>query len=117
MDHVRRTAAALALALILLGAGSAVAGDWRYILPPPGDPFEHPPLRALALSRERPDDVKETVRYRGSRQRYAQLRYGSPGSVRVTVVLDEAGVLFENANNPGAAQVQAILDSLPASGL
>jgi hypothetical protein len=86
-----RTAAALALALILLGAGPAVAGEWRYVLPTPGDPFEHPPLRALALSRERPDDVKEMVRYRGKRQRYAQLRYGSPGSVRITVVLDEAG--------------------------
>ena len=29
------------------------------------------------------------VRYRGGRQRYTQLRYGSPGSIRVTVVLDE----------------------------
>jgi hypothetical protein len=28
----------------------------------------------------------------------------------------EAGVLFENAGNPGDSQVQAILDSLPASG-
>jgi hypothetical protein len=28
----------------------------------------------------------------------------------------EAGVLFENANNPGNAKVQAILDSLPSSG-
>jgi hypothetical protein len=28
----------------------------------------------------------------------------------------EAGVLFENANNPGNAKVQAILESLPASG-
>jgi hypothetical protein len=28
----------------------------------------------------------------------------------------EAGVLFENANNPGAPQVQAILQSLPNSG-
>jgi hypothetical protein len=59
------------------------------VLPPPGDPFEHPPMRALALSRDRPDDIKELVHYRGARQRYAQIRYGSPGSVRVTVVLDE----------------------------
>ena len=31
------------------------------------------------------------VKYRGARQRYAQLRYGSPSSVRVTIVLDEIG--------------------------
>ena len=31
------------------------------------------------------------VTFRGSRQRYAQLRYGSPSSVRVTIVLDEIG--------------------------
>jgi hypothetical protein len=82
--------AAAAFALSLMpAAGVAIAGDWQFVLPAAGDPFEHPPLRALALSRTRPDDVKEMVRYRGARQRYAQLRYGSPGSVRITVVLDE----------------------------
>jgi hypothetical protein len=84
-----RVTSGWAIALALLGtAGPAAAGDWRYVLPPPGDAFEHPPLRALALSRQKPEDVKETVRYRGGRQRYTQLRYGSPGSIRVTVVLD-----------------------------
>ncbi len=94
MDHIHRQGKrpAWALALILLwSAGPSASAEWRYVLPPPGDPFEHPPLRALSLSRERTGDVKEMVRYRGARQRYAQLRYGSPGSVRVTVVLDEAG--------------------------
>ena len=61
----------------------------RSSCPKPDDPFEHPPLRALALSRTKPEDVKEMVRYRGARQRYAQIRYGSPGSVRITIVLDE----------------------------
>jgi hypothetical protein len=28
----------------------------------------------------------------------------------------EAGVLFENADNPGNPKVQAILESLPSSG-
>lgn len=79
------------IALRLLVTESAASGDeWRYVLPPSGDPFEHPPLRAISLSRTRPDDVKEMVRYRGARQRYAQLRFGSPGSVRVTIVLDES---------------------------
>jgi hypothetical protein len=43
----------------------------------------------MALADAKPDDVRELARYRGMRRRYAQLRYGSPGSVRVTVVLDE----------------------------
>jgi hypothetical protein len=68
----------------------SAADDWRFVLPGAGDPFEHPPLRALPLSRTKPDDVKEMVHYRGARQRYAQIRYGSPGSIRITVVLDEA---------------------------
>jgi hypothetical protein len=91
--QMKRQAPALTacvFALTLLGlARPSPAGEWRYVLPPEGDPFEHPPLRALALSRERPEDLKELVRYRGAGRRYAQLRYGSPGSVRVTVVVDE----------------------------
>ncbi len=75
---------------LLLVTSIVAAEDWRFVLPGPGDPFDHPPLHALALSRTKPDDVTEMVKYRGSRQRYTQLRYGSPGSVRITVVLDEA---------------------------
>ena len=33
-----------------------------------------------------------------------------------STIANEAGVLFENANNPGDSQVQAILASLPSSG-
>jgi len=62
---------------------------WRHVLPALGDPFEHPPMRALGLSREPPEGVVEKVGYRSSRRRYAQLRYGGAASVRVTVVLDE----------------------------
>jgi hypothetical protein len=32
-------------------------------------------------------------------------------------VATEAGVLYENADNPGAPSVQAILNSLPQTGL
>jgi hypothetical protein len=67
------------------------AESWRFVLPAAGDPFEHPPFRALVLSHDKPEDVIEKVRYRGTLRRYAQVRFGSPGSVRVTVVLDEAG--------------------------
>jgi hypothetical protein len=97
------------LALVLTGSPAdeaAVtdhqANSWRFVLPTPGDSFEHPPFRALVLSREKPVDVTETVIYRGSTRRYAQIRFGSPGSVRVTVVIDETGPgdvdLFVDAN-------------------
>jgi hypothetical protein len=84
------TSALLAALLLAFPPGPpSLDGTWRFVAPAPGDAFEHPPLRALALSREKPDDVLEKVTYRGHRRRYAQLRYGSPSSVRVTVVLDD----------------------------
>jgi hypothetical protein len=74
------------------GSGPQPPGEeWRFVLPAPGDSFEHPPFRTLVLSREKPDDVSEQVAYRGTTRRYAQIRYGIPGSVRLTVVLDEVG--------------------------
>jgi hypothetical protein len=78
--------------LFLATDAAVVAGEspaWRYVVPGMGEPFDHPPLRVLALSDQRPDDLREEVAYRGKKQRYAQLRYGSPNSVRVALVLDE----------------------------
>jgi hypothetical protein len=93
----------LAFGLALIGAAAPAASDeWRLVLPGPGEPFEHPPLRALGLGARRPEDVIETASYRGTRRRYAQLRYGSPSSVRITVVLDEAA--------PGAADLYVDAD-------
>ena len=81
---------ALTTGMILLGMSvAAQCGEWKYVAPPRGDPFEHPTLRALVMSPQRPEDVRVMVSYRGARQRYTQLRYGSPGSIRMTVVLDE----------------------------
>src|SRR3954453_7275479 len=82
----------LALAAsIALGAvpGDGAVEGWRYVLPPIGDAFEHPPLRALATSPSPPGDLVEKAAYRGTRRRYAQVRFGTPNSVRLTVVLDE----------------------------
>jgi hypothetical protein len=88
--QTKRLIAACAVSLyFLMAPGGAAGDDWRFVLPPPGAAFEHPTMRAISFSRTRPDDVKEMVSFRGSRQRFAQLRFGSPGSVRVTVVLDE----------------------------
>ncbi|HEV3022904.1 MAG TPA: hypothetical protein VGX76_10565 [Pirellulales bacterium] len=61
---------------------------WRYLLAEPGAEHEHPPLRAIPLASEKPDDLRELAEYRGSERRYAQIRYGSPNSKRVAIVLD-----------------------------
>jgi hypothetical protein len=94
----------LNVAVLTLGLAAALQGDdakpqgkaaaqsgWRYVLPAPGDPFDHAPFRALVLSRERPDELVENAAYRGekSRRRFARIRFGSPSSTRVTIVLDE----------------------------
>jgi hypothetical protein len=69
------------------------SSSWRFVQSAPGDTFEHAPFRALVLTREKPEDLIEKVSYRGdsTRRRYAQIRFGSPGSIRVAVVLDELG--------------------------
>ena len=81
-----RCAAGLMFAIL---ATPAFAGDWQFVLTPPGAEHEHPPLRAVSLSTEKPDDLKEKAEYRGASRRYAQLRYGSPGAARVAVAVDE----------------------------
>jgi hypothetical protein len=77
----------------IVQSSSPAAAAWRFVLPAAGEPFEHAPFRALVLSREKPEDLIEVASYRGdpARRRYAQIRFGSPGSIRVTVVLDELG--------------------------
>jgi hypothetical protein len=80
----------LLVALAVAAAPASGRGDiWRYVAPGPGEPFEHPPLRAVALSPDRPEGLQENLRYRGKKQRYAQICYGSTATVRVAIVLDE----------------------------
>ncbi len=86
----------LALSTLLPGDGAGSKSSnpdqpaWRYVLPAPGDAFEHAPFRALVLFREKPEELIEKVAYRGdpARRRYARIRFGSPSSTRVTVVVD-----------------------------
>jgi hypothetical protein len=63
--------------------------EWQYVVPDPGGPMEHPPFQAVALTTEKPDDLREAIDYRGIKQWYGQLRYGTPSSTRVAVVVDE----------------------------
>jgi hypothetical protein len=89
---------ALMLAGVLPGDGSdspptaLESVSWRYVLPAVGDSFDHAPFRALVLSREKPEDLIEKVAYRGdpARRRYTRIRFGSPSSTRVTVVVDSS---------------------------
>lgn len=87
---------------LFVGAGRCTGDEWPYSLAPAGDAHEHPPLRAIALASERPEDLKEKVTYRGTQRRYAQIRYGSPGSIRVAVVIDQVSAtevdLYVDAN-------------------
>src|SRR5262245_4113753 len=80
---------ALLFALALTLGGTARADGWRYVVPKAGDPFAHPPLRAVALRAARPAGLKETARYRGAKQRYAILTYGRGRTAPVTLVVDE----------------------------
>lgn len=85
-----RLVAHLAGALIVSLLAAARADDWRYVQPQAGAEHEYPPLRAIPLAADKPDDLTEKAEYRGTSRRYAQLRYGSPAAARVAVVLDYA---------------------------
>jgi hypothetical protein len=108
----------LALCLALVPGGTALAGGWRYVVPPPGDPFAHPPPRALALTDRKPADLKESVPYRGKRQRYAQLAYGTGRQAALAVVVDEVGPneidLYVDADRDRAITAK---DRVPGKGL
>jgi len=75
----------LAICLLSLIQGQ----DWHYVVPAPGADYEHAPAIALSLLARVPDGVEENVEYRGERRRYTQLRYGSPGTTRIAIAVDE----------------------------
>ncbi len=79
-----KTLAAIALAF----PATVSAGEpaWKYIA------AEHfrPVPRTVALSAEKPADLREEIAYRGKQRTYAQVRYGSEDSRRVVIVIDEA---------------------------
>lgn len=60
--------------------------DWRYVA---DAAFGQSPLQSIALTEQTPDNLTIDVAFRGRRRGFAQLRYGSPNSTRVAVVVDE----------------------------
>jgi len=83
---MRRLLAAALLAGLALK--DAAADSWQYVVPPAGTAFERPALTTVPLSDAQPIDLEEKAAYRGDRQQYAQIRFGTPGSLNVTLVLD-----------------------------
>jgi hypothetical protein len=94
-------------------------GKWKYAVPAAADGFHHPPLRVLPLSTTRPDDVRDEVKYRGTRRRYAQFHYGNPATVRIAVVLDERGEgqfdLFVDANRNRVIEAEELVPGMGPS--
>lgn len=87
-----RLALISAVAWLIVGIPVS-AGDWKYVISAEsqsaaGGLYAVP--QALFLSETKPEDLRdEDAPYRGKRRRYAQLRYGSPNSIRVACVIDE----------------------------
>src|SRR5438105_3686403 len=106
------------LGLVLpVGAIRAVA-EWRYVVPAADAPFAHPPLRAVSLSNKKPPDLKENVHYRGTRQRYAQLNYGSGRTGAVAIVVDEIGPMqFDLYVDAGRDRDITLADRVPGENL
>ena len=46
-----------ALGMAAADWAGAAPTTWRYVVPPPGDPFESPPLRSIGLASEKPEDL------------------------------------------------------------
>jgi hypothetical protein len=61
---------------------------WQYVVPPAGSAQRRPPLRAVPLATQRPEELTVGFEFAGDWQRFALIRYGDPDSNRVAVVLD-----------------------------
>ncbi len=79
------------LVLIAAVCGFAAGSDWHWVAPPAdanaAAKFAGAPLRALTLEETPPANVVVKVAPRG-KARYAQLRFGTPDSRRVALLLD-----------------------------
>ena len=70
--------------------GASSPSAWSYVLPPPGDPFDHAPFRAWCSPAKGPTSWSRKQRIEATHLAAAtRIRFGSPSSIRVTIVLDE----------------------------
>jgi len=91
--------------LVVALAWAQTDAEARYVVPAPDSPHEHAPLRALATSDDKPAGVKIEIKPQG-RMRYAQITFGSPGSLPITLAVDDVGPavahLYVDAERTGA---------------
>jgi hypothetical protein len=91
--------------LVVALAWAQTDAEARYAVPAPDSPHEHAPLRALATSDDKPAGVKVEVKPQG-RMRYAQITFGSPGSLPIALAVDDVGPavahLYVDAERTGA---------------
>lgn len=59
---------------------------WTYVVPE-SEAFPSPPVRGHWLDSRRPEDVRLSLETAATGARYVQVRYGSPDSVRVTIMV------------------------------
>jgi hypothetical protein len=110
----RRAMCFAGLLLIVAGTfGTRTFGAepaWRYVASPRADAAFRPVFRSLALSQTKPDGLREDVTYRGKKQKYARVRYGSDDSRCAIVVVDEVGPddfdLYVDANRDGVIEAK-----------
>jgi hypothetical protein len=102
--------------LLLIGAGPlgtrafGTEPAWRYVATPRAEAAVRPVFRYVPLSGAKPDGLREAVTYRGKKQQYARVRYGSDDSRRVAVVVDEVSPddfdLYVDADRNGVIEAK-----------
>lgn len=70
-------------------AKPAADPTWQYVDTTADTGFSRPVSRSFTMTPEPPEDLEVQATWRGSKQWYAQVRYGNEASVRVTFVIDE----------------------------
>jgi hypothetical protein len=88
----RWIAVSLALGLVLLVHHTRADegnSSWRYVVPESTESGFTSPALIMPLSEQRPEAIKSEPPARGGKRSYALLRYGSPSSPLMPMVLDE----------------------------
>lgn len=80
-----------ALIAILATSTFADPPPWQYHAGQEDAGFIRPLYRSLQLSPAKPSELETRVDFRGEKQFYTMLRYGTPSSLRVGVVVDRIG--------------------------
>src|SRR5687767_4831991 len=90
MNNFRITLACLTLSLSAAAAAEEESGPWQYVVPGDADAGFTPPALTLSLLSEKPEAIQAAPpAVDGAQRSYALLRYGSPNSPQLPIVLDK----------------------------